>query len=184
MANIHAINAQGTEYGIIAENGISQVQSDTIATIGDVADLTTTAKTTLVSAVNEVNGKLLTEQVIYENSNPVAPQASMSISVTGVTNAKALKITYGMCSSTYGGLKEEVFPLLTNVLNEFYLSQTYFNDSDEEFVVATKVVALSSSRSSIDVSSGYIYTYNVNEETREVVQSNDSEKIIKITALF
>lgn len=54
MPNIHAINANGTEYGIEAENGITQEQVAKIATIGDVANLATNNKTTLVAAVNEV----------------------------------------------------------------------------------------------------------------------------------
>lgn len=184
MANIHAINAQGTEYGITAENGISQAQADTIASIGDVADLETTEKTTLVGAVNEVNGKFQRETVIYENPNPTGGQSSQSLSVSGITNAKALKITYGGCSSVYGGLKEEVFPLLPNILNEFYLSQTFFNDSDEEFIIQSRLVSLSSSRLSIDIASGYTYAYNTAEGTGETTQSDNSEKIIKIVALF
>lgn len=54
MANIHAINAQGTEYGLEAVNGISQEQVDTIATIGDVSDLVTTEKSNTVGAINEL----------------------------------------------------------------------------------------------------------------------------------
>lgn len=54
MPNIHAINAQGTEYGITAENGITQAQSEKIETIGDVSDLVTTEKANTVGAINEL----------------------------------------------------------------------------------------------------------------------------------
>lgn len=55
MPNIHAINVQDVEYGLTAENGITQAQAAKIETIGDVASLTTENKQTAVSAINEVN---------------------------------------------------------------------------------------------------------------------------------
>lgn len=54
MPNIHAINAQGTEYGITAENGITQAQVAKIGTIGNASELATENKQTLVGAINEV----------------------------------------------------------------------------------------------------------------------------------
>lgn len=58
MTNIHAINSQDIEYGITADNGISQAQAEKIETIGDVEELSTTVKTDTVSAINELAGKL------------------------------------------------------------------------------------------------------------------------------
>ena len=123
MANIHAINAQGTEYGITAENGITQEQVDAIATIGDIADLETTDKTSLVDAVNEVNGKLPSETVLYENTNPTAVQESQFINVSGIANATALKVTFGTYATTQADLREEVRPLAPGRENSLYIVQ-------------------------------------------------------------
>lgn len=184
MANIHAINVQGTEYGITAENGISQAQADAIATIGDVADLETTEKTTLVRAVNEVNGKFQKETVLYENQAPESNQPAQALSVSGLANAKALKIIYGVCLSEYDALKEEVFPIRQNVESEFYLSQSLYNKNSQRFSVYTRLVSINAGRTSINIRTGSIYNYDISSSTATDTESEVVEKVLKITALF
>lgn len=184
MANIHAINAQGTEYGITAENGITQEQVDAIATIGDVNDLETTEKTTLVDAVNEVNGKLPSETVLYENPNPTAGQESQNIDVSGLANAKALKIIFGTYAPTQVDLKEEVRPLAPSIENSFYLVQTQFNADDSVQSIRSRMLILNSARSRITISNGTYYTKDMDEGTEGLNYSAGVAKVIKITALF
>lgn len=184
MANIHAINAQGTEYGITAENGISQAQAEAIATIGDVADLETTEKTTLVGAVNEVNEKLQREMVLYENQNPTAAQESQNINVSGLANAKALKVTFGTYASTQADLREEVRPLVTGIENSFYLTQVNFSADDSVQTIRSRQLILNSARSRITIRSGSYYTRDTDEGTESINYSAGVAKVIKIVALF
>lgn len=184
MANIHAINAQGTEYGITAENGITQEQVDAIATIGDVADLETTEKTTLVGAVNEVNGKFQRETVLYENPNPTAGQDLQNINVSGLANAKALKITFGTYASTQADLIEEVRPLATGIENYFHLAQVFFSADDSVQSIRSRTLSLNSARSRITIGSGTYYTKDMDEGTEGINYSAGVAKVIKITALF
>lgn len=184
MANIHAINAQGAEYGITAENGISQAQADAIATIGDVADLETTEKTTLVGAVNEVNGKFQRETVLYENQNPTAAQESQNINVSELANAKALKITFGTYGSTMADLREEIHPLIPSVENSFYLTQVQFNADDSVQKIRSRALILNSARSRITIRSGTYYRKDMDEGTESINYSADVAKVIKVVALF
>lgn len=184
MANIHAINAQGTEYGIAAENGITQEQADAIATIGDAADLETTEKTTLVGAVNEVNGKLSRETVIYENAAPIAEQGELDISVSGLTNAKALKITYG---NVYDGacfLKEETYPLMANKESNICLSQAAITADDTIQTIDARNIMLNKSRTMLKISRGSYYEWDVNSNSKEISFSGNSAKVIKVVAIF
>lgn len=184
MANIHAINAQGTEYGITAANGITQEQVDAIATIGDVADLETTEKTTLVGAVNEVNGKFQRETVLYENQNPTATQELQVINVSGLANAKALKITFGTYTSAQADLKEEVHPLAPSVENSFYLAQVQYNADDSVQSIRSRMLTLNPARSRIVISNGTYYTKDMDEGTEGVNYSAGVAKVIKVVAIF
>lgn len=184
MANIHAINAQGTEYGITAENGITQEQVDAIATIGDVSNLSTTAKTTLVAAVNEVNGKLPNETVLYENPNPTAGQGEQEISVSGITNAKALKIIYGSVSSNSCFLKEETYPIMQGKGCDIFLSQVNFTADDTVQSIRSRKITLNSSRVTLNISRGSYYEYDFDDDSRRIVYTEESAKVIKIVALF
>lgn len=89
MPNIHAINAQGTEYGITAENGITQAQVAKIETIGDVSALTTSHKQNTVVAINEVNSKIPTVQ-IKELRTTTPQQVIPNTEATVYTNSIAL----------------------------------------------------------------------------------------------
>lgn len=184
MANIHAINAQGTEYGITAENGITQEQADAIATIGDVADLETTEKTTLVEAVNEVNGKLPSETVVYENATPTSAQSTEYPSLSGVTNAKALKITFGKYTQDSIALEERTFPLVEGKDQLFYLSQVEFVKREDVQKTHARQVLIDALRSALLINNGVLYAYT--KSTGAVSISNDPEsaKVIKIVALF
>lgn len=184
MANIHAINAQGTEYGITAENGITQEQADAVATIGDVADLETTEKTTLVGAVNEVNEKLARETVLYENPNPTAVQESQFVNVSGIANAKALKITFGTYATTMADLREEVRPLAPSIENSFYLTQVQFNADDSVQSVRSRKLTLNPARSRLTISSGTYYTKDMDEGTESINYSAGVAKVIKVVAIF
>lgn len=184
MANIHAINAQGTEYGITAENGITQEQVDAIATIGDVADLETTEKTTLVDAVNEVNGKLPRETVLYENQNPTAVQESQFINVSGLANATALKVTFGTYTTTLADLREEVRPLVTGRENLLYLVQVQFNADDSVQSVRSRTLTLNSARSRLTIGTGSYYTKDMDEGTEGINYSAGVAKVIKVVAIF
>lgn len=184
MANIYAINAQGVEYGITAENGISQAQADAIATIGDVADLETTEKTTLVGAVNEVNGKFQKETILYENLNPIVAQESMVISTSGIANAKALKITFGTYSIYQSDLKEEVHPLVPNIENTSYLAQVQFSADDAVQTIRSRTLTLNLARSKITISNGTYYTRDTDEGTEGINYSPNVAKIIKVVAIF
>lgn len=184
MANIHAINAQGTEYGITAENGITQEQVDAIATIGDAADLETTEKTTLVGAVNEVNGKFQRETVLYENPNPTAGQDAQTINVSGLANAKALKITFGTWTTISADLIEEVRPLAISVENNLHLAQVFFNADDSIQSIRSRTLSLNSARSRITIGSGTYYTKDMDEGTEGINYSAGVAKVIKIVALF
>lgn len=184
MANIHAINAQGTEYGLEAVNGITQGQVDAIATIGDVAGLETTEKATLVGAVNEVNEKVPNETVVYENPNPSSSQSVQIINVSGLANAKALKITFGKHLGAFGALEERVFPLLPNGSNDFHLSQTLGNASAGVIRTFTRTLSINSARSTIIISDGAVFTYDTNTGTGTMEASSSEAKVIKITALF
>lgn len=184
MANIHAINAQGTEYGITAENGITQAQEDAIATIGDVADLETTAKTTLVEAINEVNGKLPTEQILYENQTPESSQPTQRINVTNLANAKALKITYGEVFSGIAGLQEETFPLMENKSNTSFLSQVQNTAGEIEQRTCTRRVLLNNTRTLLTIEIGTLTEYNSTEGTTTVTSSPDVAKVTKVVAIF
>ena len=184
MANIHAINAQGTEYGIIAKNGITQEQVDAIATIGDVANLETTDKSTLVGAVNEVNEKLSTETVIYENPSPKSGQQQETISVSGLANAKALKITFGMYSSPAGQLEEKICPILPGKLNTFKLSQSNFNNDDGQLFIRSRTLEIYPDRASIRIYTGNLFVYDLNSNSASGDTSSEASKVIKITAIF
>lgn len=184
MANIHAINAQGTEYGLEAENGITQEQVDAIATIGDVADLETTEKTTLVGAVNEVNGKLTKETVVYENANPSAEQGAQEISVTGLTNAKALKITYGEFTINSCSLKEETYPIRTNKESRIPLSKMTVTADDTVQTIYSREVRINSSRTTLNISKGTYYEWDVSDDSKTINFDNNFAKIIKIVAIF
>lgn len=184
MANIHAINAQGTEYGITAENGISQAQADAIATIGDVANLETTEKTTLVGAVNEVNGKFARETVLYENPSPTAIQESQFINVSGLANAKALKITFGTYATTLADLREEVRPLAPSIENLLYLVQVQFNADNSVQSIRSRTLTLNAARSRLTIGSGTYYTKDMDEGTESLNYLADVAKVIKVVAIF
>lgn len=184
MANIHAINAQGIEYGITAENGISQAQASAITTIGNVADLTTTDKTTLVSAVNEVNGKFPSERVLYENQSPESSQAAQSISVSELGNAKALRITYGSLTNQVSFLKEETFPLSAGKGHEIYLSQVQFDAEYNEQQILARRVILNTARRTLFISGGTLYTRDPSSGTSTMTYSADSAKVVKVVAIF
>lgn len=184
MANIHAINAQGTEYGITAENGITQEQAEAVATIGDVADLETTEKTTLVGAVNEVNEKLPSETVIYENENPSAEQGAQEISVSGLTNAKALKITYGYVYSGACLLKEETYPIMTGKESSICLSIATITADDTVQTIDARSIMLNSSHTTLRISRGSYYEWDVDDGARSINFSDSSARIIKIVAIF
>lgn len=109
MPNIHAINADGTEYGIEAENGITQAQVAKIGTIGDVANLVTDNKTTLVNAINEIatptEGGALTVTI-----DPSATVSSANISrpmIVGKIAFLSLGITH-VAGENIGGLQTQV----------------------------------------------------------------------------
>ena len=184
MANIHAINAQGTEYGITAENGITQAQAEAVATIGDVADLETSDKTSLVGAVNEVNGKLPRETVLYENPNPTASQESQFINVSGLANATALKVTFGTYATAQADLREEVRPLAPGRENLLYLVQTQFNADDSVQSIRSRTLILNSARSRLTIGAGTYYTKDMDEGTEGLNYSADVAKVIKVVAIF
>lgn len=184
MATIHAINAQGTKYGINAKNGITQEQVDAIATIGDVADLETTEKTTLVGAVNEVNGKFARETVLYENPNPTAVQESQFINVSGLANAKALKVTFGTYASAQADLREEVRPLAPSIENSLYLVQVQFNADDSIQSIRSRVLSLNSARSRLTIGAGTYYTKDMDEGTEGLNYLASVAKVIKVVAIF
>ena len=184
MANIHAINAQGTEYGLEATNGISQAQAAAVATIGDVADLTTTAKATLVASINEVNAKLTAEKVLFENSNPENDQTTQTIAVSEIETAKALKIVFGTVTSYLSFLEEKTFPLIAGKVTDIYLAQVQFNANDSEQQIRAREISMNANRSSISISNGTAYIRNTDEGTERIISSASSAKVIKIIALF
>lgn len=82
MPNIHTINAQGTDYGIEAKNGITQAQAAKIETVGDVSALTTEHKQNTVVAINEVNGKIPTVRTSglpVSTAQTVAPNTEVTL---------------------------------------------------------------------------------------------------------
>lgn len=184
MANIHAINAQGTEYGITAENGITQEQVDAIATIGDVNDLETTEKTTLVEAVNEVNGKLPSEIVVYENANPTREQSTEYPTVSGITNAKALKITFGKYTQDSVSLEERTFPLLEGKEQVLNLSQVEFVSRQSVQKIHSRQVLIPSTKDALTIFNGVLYAYTKNSGAVSISDAPESAKVIKIVALF
>ena len=184
MANIHAINAQGTEYGLEAVNGITQGQVDAIATIGDVADLETTEKTTLVGAVNEVNEKIPSETVLYENPNPTDAQESRFVNVSGLANAKALKVTFGTYATSQADLREEVRPLAPGRENSFYLVQVQFSADDSVQSIRSRLLTLNSARSRLTIGAGTYYTKDMDEGTESINYSASVAKVIKVVAIF
>lgn len=184
MANIHAINAQGTEYGITAENGITQEQADVIATIGDVANLETTDKATLVEAVNEVNGKLPRETVIYENANPTSAQSTEYPMISKVTNAKALKITFGKYTQDSIALEERTFPLLNGKEQVCSLSQVEFGRREDVQKIHSRQVLIASTRDALLIYNGVLYAYTKSTGTVSISDAPESAKVIKVTALF
>lgn len=184
MANIHAINAQGTEYGITAENGITQEQVDAIATIGDVNDLETTEKTTLVAAINEVYEKAVEGAVVYENLTPNENQNALTVNVSGLANAKALKITYGQRTSSSAGFKEEVFSLTTGVINDCNLALVVYDASEFTQHIYARRVRLNEARTVLDISAGTVYYFDTEASAQGVFSSAASAKVLKVVALF
>lgn len=90
MPNIHAINVQGTEYGITAENGVTQAQATKIETIGNVSALTTENKQNTVVAINEVNGKIptiRTSGLAASTPQVVAPNTEVTLYSTSIALA-------------------------------------------------------------------------------------------------
>lgn len=184
MPNIHAINAQGTEYGIEAENGITQAQAAAIATIGDASELSTDAKTTLVAAINEVYEKVVEGAVVYENLTPTENQNALTVNVSGLTNAKALKITYGQRTPSSAGFKEEVFPLTTGAINDCNLALVVYDASEFTQYIYARRVSLNAARTVLDISAGTVYYFDTEASAQGVFSSAASAKVLKVVALF
>lgn len=184
MPNIHAINAQGTEYGIEADNGITQAQAEAIATIGDASELSTDAKTTLVAAINEVYGKTVAGAVVYENPSPSSGQSVQSFPVSGLANAKALKITFGKVIGTSGQLEERVFPFYRTGSQTFKFSQTLISSAGGAIQISAREVLINSARTEITISDGETFLYDTNTGTGTTASSTSEAKVLKIVALF